>query len=68
MDPWKANNAPKDRAILVRSAACVSVALWSDEWHGWVAHADGHDARDARGDVVVIDAPDYWCEIPELTA
>ena len=59
-------SAPKDRAVLVRSAACVSVALWSDEWAGWVAHADGFDARDHHGEMIVIGSPDYWCEIPEL--
>jgi hypothetical protein len=66
---WKAGDtAPKDCAVLVRSAACVSVAVWSEEWKGWVAHADGFDARDPHGDIVVICAPDYWCEIPdELT-
>ena len=64
---WKHGPAPKDRPIFVRSAACVSVATWSDKWSGWLAHADGFDARDKNGDFIVIDAPDYWCDIPDVS-
>ena len=63
---WKAGTPPRDRPVLVRSGACVSVAVFDDKWAGWVAHADGFDARDQHGEIIVIGAPDYWCEIPAL--
>ncbi len=65
---WRTGEScPKDGTpVFVRSAACASVAAYSDEWHGWVVHADGFDARDHRGDLVVIDRPEWWMPIPEL--
>lgn len=58
-------HAPSKRdPILVRSAACVSVAVWSDKYKGWVAQADGFNAHNHLGDVIVIDKPDYWAHIP----
>lgn len=63
---WRSSQAPKDRPVFLRSAACVSVGVWSDEWQGWVAHADGFNARDQNGDTIVISKPDYWCEIPDV--
>lgn len=64
---WRAGPpVPKDRPVFLRSAACVSVGVWSDEWQGWVAHADGFSARDHHGDIIVIASPDYWAEIPDV--
>lgn len=64
---WRNDDPPRDSTpILIRSAACVSVATYSDAWNGWVAQADGHDARDANGDVIVIDRPDWWAPIEAI--
>jgi hypothetical protein len=65
---WKpGETCPRDSTpVFIRVDACVSVAVYSEAWHGWVALADGHDARDARGDLIVIDKPHRWMPVPDL--
>ncbi len=61
------STAPTDGTpIFLRVNACVSIGVYSEAWCGWVAHADGHDARDARGDLIVINSPHYWMPIPDV--
>lgn len=57
---------PKDRPVLMAMDACRSVGMWRDEWRGWVVCADGFDARDHHGEVIVVDRPQFWCEIPDV--
>ena len=59
---------PKRDPIVIRTDACLTVAIWRDEWSGWVAMADGFDAHDSKGDVIVIDKPHYWFRVPDLEA
>lgn len=56
----------KSDPIVIRKDACVSVGMWSDEWHGWVTQADGFNARNHLDEVIVIDKPDYWFRVPDL--
>ena len=60
------NTTPKDRPVLIAIDACRCGRIWRDEWKGWVICADGFDARDHHGEIIVVDAPDYWCDIPDV--
>jgi hypothetical protein len=67
MDWQPGETAPKDgRPLLVRKDACMSLAVWSDFWRGWLCHADGFDARDPNGEHVVIDRIEWWFDPDQL--
>lgn len=64
---WRTDDAPRDgRALLIKAAACMSVAVWSDEWKGWLCHADGFDARDHHGEHIVVAEIDAWFDPDQL--
>jgi len=66
---WKPGpTAPRDgRPLLVRQDATLSLAVWSDDWRGWLCHSGGLDARDHNGDHIVIEKIDWWFDPETLT-
>lgn len=45
----------------------MSLAVWSDDWRGWLCRAGGFDARDHNGDYVVLEKIDLWFDPETLT-